>query len=173
MIVSEPKPGADWVLRVSAVLFDDGPAAADGDPGEIEWMRYHRLGEMLEFDRCTAALAAMDPPRRGDVAIARVLRSTEQAVRPLEVALASLPDSALKENMIEASAGATEAFLVGVDFARQDCRTSLEELKKQMSLPPGSAGPNNPGSIPDWVTLRQANAKSYREQCEVDMGLAR
>jgi hypothetical protein len=171
--ISEPKSSADWVIHVAAVLFGNGVAAADGDPADIEWMRFERLGEALESARCVAILSAMKPTRLSDGPIVTVIGSVDRPYRPLETALASLPPSALKEKMQGASAAAAEAFLTGLGFARGDCRSSLEDLMKQPNPPPGSAGLSRAKYLSELITTQQAVAESYQAVCDVDMGTAK
>jgi len=163
--VNQPKPGEDWAIRVSAVLFGDGAAAADGDPADIEYMRFVRLGEVLEYSRCMSILSAMDPAHLGPGPISTAMSSVDQPVWPLATALASLPDSALKKKMIGASAGAANAFLGGVQMGRADCRGYLEELMKQPS--------DRARFLSDLLADRQADLKGYKAVCDLDMGTAR
>ena len=86
--ISEPKSSADWVIHVAAVLFGNGVAAADGDPADIEWMRFERLGEALESARCATILSGMKPTRLSDGHIVVVVGDVDRPYRPLETALA-------------------------------------------------------------------------------------
>ena len=169
--VNEPEPGEEWVIRVSAVLFGDGVAAADGDPADIEYMRFERLGEVLEYSRCLDLLSALDPAHLGDGPIrSQTMRSVDQPVRPLEAGLASFPDSALKQKVVGAGARAAGWFLDGVQAARQDCHGYLEELLKHpysRSKPSESARAKY---FADLLANRQADLKAYRAVCELDMG---
>src|SRR5271157_1132727 len=167
--IMEPEAGAEWVIHVTAVLFGDGPGAADGDPADVEYMRFERLGEAVESARCADILSSMKPTRLSDGPVSTVIGAVDRPARPVEAALESLPASPLREKVKGASAAATEAFLTGLGFARNQCRRSLEDLMKQSSVPSGSAGPGRAKYFSELVTGQQAVARSYQAVCDVDM----
>jgi hypothetical protein len=171
--IDHPQIGADRVIRFKAVLFGDGPAAADGDAEDIEWMRFERLGEALESSRCVAIFSALDSARPDDESIDAAIRSlARQPKWPLEKALGSLPASPLKGKLPGATASAKMDFLTGFDMSWGACHTSLQQLLRQPDDSPGSGESRRARSFSEAITAQRAAANEYLTASNVDMGVA-
>jgi hypothetical protein len=171
-----PKLQTRWnrvvrVIRVAAVLFGDGPAAADGDPVDIEYMRFERLGEALEAARCVTILSSLDPAHLDGASISAAMGSTDPQPRwPFETFLVALPVSPWKGKLQGASVAALEALTTGLDMNWGDCQTSLRQLMQQPNNAPGSAESSRAKDLSHVITRRRASANEYRKLCDVDMG---
>jgi hypothetical protein len=134
--------GSDWVLRVRAVLFGDGAAAGEGDPELIERMRFHRLGTFLGQLSCQA--------KSGTYAAAPDSLDRLET-EPLETVMASLPDSPLKEKLLEAGPHAQLHFLGGFHEAGSVCRWALQPILKEQAS-------ERAASLSDWLRSSEAQA---------------
>ncbi|MGO9009482.1 MAG: hypothetical protein ACLQPN_05205 [Bryobacteraceae bacterium] len=157
--------GEESSVHIVAVLFADGEAAADGDSAEVEFMRFQRLGEVLEGASCEAIFNGLDPTHLDDASLNGAISSADQSTRSLETILASFPDSPLKRKLQGASVAATGAFLAGVQDSSRACRWTLEQLLQQ----PGSSRTRS------LLELRtpQPDQHLFQTSVEVDMGVAK
>jgi hypothetical protein len=173
-----PKLQTRWTrvvrdLSVAAVLFGDGPAAADGDPQDIEYMRFERLGEALESARCLATLSGLDPAHLDDRGIDAVMGSSEPQLRlPFETFPAAFPASPWKAKLQGAGAAAQAAFFTGLTLYWGTCQTSLRQLMQQPNNAPESAESSRAMYLSELLTKQRATANEYRRLCDVDMGVA-
>jgi hypothetical protein len=176
-----PQAGADWVMRIKAVLFGDGEAAGDGDPNDVEWMRFHRLGVALEDTSCEAKARSLDPARLDDATLNAMIGSVwslqdslwqDQSAHPLETVLASFSDSPLKTKLQGASQRAKGAFLMGVSESSDLCRFSLQQLLQEPNVPSGSES-SRARSLSNLLTQSQASLRLLQTIVETDMGVAR
>jgi len=151
------------VIYVRAVLFRDGEAAGDGDRDEIEYMRFYRLGRLLEETSCEAKLRALVPPlpMRGDnVWIVSAWTHDdplwqERRERQWETVLASFPDSPLKGKLQGASNRAKRAVLRAVKQYSEFCHWGgLDLLYKPESS-------------------RAEYLSDFRTVVDIDMGVAK
>jgi hypothetical protein len=150
------------VINVRAVLFRDGEAAGDGDRNEIEYMRFYRLGELLEETSCEAKLRALVPPFRGTGVITIVSAWAfhdplwqEPRARQWETVLASFPDSPLKGKLQGASDRAKSAALRAVIQARESCHSGAL------------------GLLYETESSRAEYLSDFRTVVAVDMGVAK
>jgi len=173
VVIGKPQTRRNWVIRVAAVLFGDGPAAADGDPEDIEYMRFERLGEAIESARCVSIFSALDPAHLDDNRVNAAIASvSRQPVWPLEKALAGFPDSPLKAKLQGASDGAKEAFIGGVDMYWGRCQNSLQRLRQPPNGSPGSVESDRIRYLSEALPQHQATANEYQTLSDVDMGVA-
>ncbi|MGO9094478.1 MAG: hypothetical protein ACLQGV_04580 [Bryobacteraceae bacterium] len=133
------RPGTPRVriVRVAAVLFGDR-AADDGEPATIEEMRLNRLGEFLEYARCSKILDGLDSSPLDDASVQAVTKTLNQM--PIEavllVSLPGPPQLQASKRVSGASPEARRSLISGVDSARHILQRDLKDL---MRLPATSA----------------------------------
>jgi hypothetical protein len=154
---------SDLAIEVRAVLFGDGKAAGDGDPNDIESMRFYRLGQLLEETSCEAQLRALVPPlpMRGDNLLIVSAWAhddplwRERRQRLWETVLASFPDSPLKGELQGAGNSGKSAVLKAVKQYSEFCHWGgMDFLYKPESI-------------------RAEYLSDFRKVVEVDMGVAK
>jgi hypothetical protein len=169
--LSIPKAPRDWVMHVKAVLFGDGEAASDGDPKDIEWMRFHRLGVSLEGVSCEAKVRVLDPARFDEASLNAAIGSFWSLQDPfwqgpstLETVLGSIPDLPLKRKLPGASDRAKDAFVRGAQESSDICRRCLQQFLQE----PESSRAR---VLSGWEI--QPNADLLQRAVEVDFGVAK
>jgi hypothetical protein len=158
-------------MHVKAVLFGDGEAASDGDPKDIEWMRFHRLGVSLEGVSCEAKVRVLDPARFDEASLNAAIGSFWSLQDPfwqgpstLETVLGSIPDLPLKRKLPGASDRAKDAFVRGAQESSDICRRCLQQFLQE----PESSRAR---VLSGWEI--QPNADLLQRAVEVDFGVAK
>lgn len=158
-------------LRMSAVLFGDGVAAGDGDPADVEWMRFQMPGVTLETGRCAAILRKVESGKLDDATLEALITSIDQPYSPFERAMASLPPSPLKEKVAGADMRARSPFVFGVGLARGQI---LDSLKAVAKVPIVSSGPDAQTRVAEFsqfLNSTEQQSEAYLATCKVDMGV--
>jgi hypothetical protein len=149
-------------LRVTAVLFADG--SADGDPADIEYMRFSRLGETLESARWLGVLQGLGRSQLDDTTIRRLLTSRPSAPKSVDEALSSFTVSlALRNKLQSASAQAVSGFLTGIAARKSMCSAYLEQ--------PASSREKGAARLSGLVTRLERSTAALRASSQRDMGV--
>ena len=166
------RPSEPTTLRMAAVLFGDGLAAGDGDPADVEWMRFEMLGFTLETERCVAILRTVNSANLDDAAMEALITSIDQPPSSVEAVVASLPPSALKEKLAGTGDGAVRAFVSGVGVARTQMRDLLKQQVAQVPIvPPGLKEQGRSAAFASLLSSTEQESKAYLATCKVDMGV--
>jgi hypothetical protein len=111
-------------LRVAAVLFSDG--GGDGDPVVLQYLRFCRLGDMLESARFLGLLRSLGPFQVDDVSLEQIRQSLGPPPKSARDALAAFTVPSATQRMLQdATEGDLGEFLAGVAMRRSSCHVSM------------------------------------------------
>lgn len=124
-------PATERILRIPALVFSDG--TAEGDPGEIEYIKALRLGIVLETERINRVLESFGPEKAlKNANVSSVLDAVGMPPRSAEDAAESVRHvSGPWASAFEAALSSSKtrfALRTGVSNTRQNVRRQLAEL---------------------------------------------
>jgi hypothetical protein len=160
---------ATHTWQVRAVVFDDG--SGEGAQKELDDIRYHRAGIMIEGERLNRILGAANPSDVSDAAIGALRVKIGGPPASPDAALISVSDvdlpglvldrAKMKDNRIAFH------FLAGVNAARSVALGELDALVRKPAEPAAAGGPSARAVMFSEISQKHRDkGLRYRGYCE-------